>query len=188
NGGRFRLYYCTCSVAATAFRDELTAEFRSQTVIHHDQGDPTQSLDLWPILEKPGGRPLYCCGPRGLMQAVRDMTGHWSPPAVHLEGFTEAAEAGPDDTPFTVRLARSGGTVAVPVGTTILEALRRHGLAVPSSCESGTCGTCRTELIAGDADHRDLVLADDERGSNIMVGVSRAHSDELGIDRSGMRL
>jgi len=181
NGGRFKLYYCTRTAEVTAFRGELLSGFRGQVVIHHDQGDPAQSLDLWPILEKPRGQ-LYCCGPRGLMQAVRDMTGHWSPSAVHFEAFTDA-EARPDDRPFTVRLARSGGAVAVPVGTTILEALRRHGLAVPSSCESGTCGTCRTGLVAGEADHRDLVLADDERGSNIMVCVSRARCDELVIDR-----
>jgi phthalate 4,5-dioxygenase reductase component len=182
-GGRFKLYYCTRSPATTAFRDELSApELRGKVTIHHDGGDLAKALDLWPIVEKPQGH-LYCCGPRGLMQAVRDMTGHWSPSAVHFEAFTEAAEAKPDDRPFTVRLAKSGGTVAVPVGQTILEALRQHGLDVPSSCESGTCGTCRTRLIAGEADHRDLVLADDERACNIMVCVSRARSAELVIDR-----
>jgi phthalate 4,5-dioxygenase reductase subunit len=182
-GGRFRLYYCTRTPATTAFRDELAApELRGKVKIHHDDGDLAKALDLWPIVEKPQGH-LYCCGPRGLMQTVRDMTGHWSPSAVHFEAFTEAAEAKPDDRPFTVRLAKSGDRIAVPVGQTILEALRQHGLDVPSSCESGTCGTCRTRLISGDADHRDLVLADDERASNIMVCVSRARSDEIVIDR-----
>ncbi|HEY2137500.1 MAG TPA: PDR/VanB family oxidoreductase [Xanthobacteraceae bacterium] len=183
-GGRFRLAYCTRSRAATAFHDELSApELRGQVTIHHDHGDPAQSLDLWPVVEKPAGRQLYCCGPRGLMQAVRDMTGHWSPSAVHFEAFTEAAQRKPDDKPFTVRLARTGGTVEVPAGVTILEALRARGLEVPSSCESGTCGTCRTRLISGEADHRDLVLAEDEHAGNIMVCVSRARSDELVIDR-----
>jgi phthalate 4,5-dioxygenase reductase component len=183
SGGRFKLCYCTRSPGATAFRDELSApELRGKVKIHHDGGDLAKALDLWPVVEKPQGH-LYCCGPRGLMQAVRDMTGHWSPSAVHFEAFTEAAEAKPDDKPFTVRLARSGETIAVPVGKTILEALRDHGLDVPSSCESGTCGTCRTRLMSGEADHRDLVLADDERATNIMVCVSRARSGELVIDR-----
>ena len=48
--------------------------------------------------------------------------------------------------------------------------------------ESGTCGTCRTKLIAGEADHRDLVLADNERADNIMICVSRARSSDLVID------
>ena len=183
SGGRFRLYYCTRAPAVTAFRDELSApELRGKVKIHHDGGDLAKALDLWPIVEKPHGH-LYCCGPRGLMQSVRDMTGHWSPSAVHFEAFTEAAEAKPDDKPFTVRLAQSGGSVAVPVGKTILEALRDHGLDVPSSCESGTCGTCRTRLVSGEADHRDLVLTDNERATNIMVCVSRARCGELVIDR-----
>jgi phthalate 4,5-dioxygenase reductase subunit len=182
HGGRFRLYYCTRSPASTAFRDELgIPELRGKVTIHHDGGDLARALDLWPIVEKPQGH-IYCCGPRGLMQAVRDMTGHWSPSAVHFESFADAAPR-PDDKPFTVRLTKSGCTVSVPVGVTILEALRAAGLDVPSSCESGTCGTCRTRLIAGEADHRDLVLAADERASNIMVCVSRARGDELTIDR-----
>jgi ferredoxin len=52
-----------------------------------------------------------------------------------------------------------------------------------SSCESGTCGTCRTRLLAGEADHRDLVLTEDEQADHIMVCVSRAHSPEIVIDR-----
>jgi phthalate 4,5-dioxygenase reductase component len=182
-GGRFKLYYCTRTPAATAFRDELGApELRGKVTIHHDGGDLAKALDLWPIVEKPQGQHIYCCGPRGLMQAVRDMTGHWSPSAVHFESFADAAPR-PDDKPFTVRLAKSGRTLEVPAGVTILEALRAAGLDVPSSCESGTCGTCRTKLIAGEADHRDLVLADDERASNIMVCVSRALGDEIVIER-----
>jgi phthalate 4,5-dioxygenase reductase subunit len=181
-GGRFKLYYCTRTPDATAFRDELAApELRGRVKIHHDGGVLAKALDLWPIVEKPQGH-LYCCGPRGLMQSVRDMTGHWSPSTVHFEAFTEAAETKPDDKPFTVRLAKSGGSIEVPVGKTILEALRDHGLDVPSSCESGTCGTCRTHLVSGDVDHRDLVLSDGERATSIMVCVSRARGGELVID------
>jgi phthalate 4,5-dioxygenase reductase subunit len=64
-----------------------------------------------------------------------------------------------------------------------LEVLRAHGIEVPSSCETGTCGTCRTKLLAGVADHRDLVLAEHERADNIMICVSRAKSAQIEIDR-----
>ena len=168
----------------TAFREELSGpEFRGQVTIHHDHGDPGKSYDLWPVFEQPKGQQIYCCGPRALMEAVRDMTGHWSSSAVHFEAFNEPARTSAEDKPFKVRLARSGDIVEVPVGTTILEALRAHGVEVPSSCESGTCDTCRTRLLEGEADHRDLVLAEHERADNIMVCVSRARSDEIVIDR-----
>lgn len=183
-GGRFKLYYLTRSPEMTAFREELSGpEFRGQVTIHHDHGDPDRAFDLWPVLEQPKGQQVYCCGPRPLMEAVRDMSGHWSASAVHFEAFTEPARSTPEDRPFRVRLARSGDTIEVPVGTTILEALRANGHQVPSSCESGTCDTCRTKLIEGEADHRDLVLAEHERDTNIMVCVSRARSEELVIDR-----
>jgi phthalate 4,5-dioxygenase reductase subunit len=117
------------------------------------------------------------------MNAVRDMTGHWSSSAVHFEAFSEAETRRPDDKSFRVKLARSGAIVEVPAGTTILEAIRASGYDAPSSCESGSCGTCRTKLLGGEVDHRDLVLADHEKRSNIMICVSRAVSDEIEIDR-----
>jgi phthalate 4,5-dioxygenase reductase subunit len=184
-GKRFRLFYCSRSPETTAFLDELNApEFKDNVTIHYDQGDPSRSLDLRPILaERKNREHLYCCGPRPLMEAVRKMTDHWSSAAVHFEAFSEAETHKPTDKPFKVRLARSGAVVDVPTDKTILEALREHGLEVPSSCETGTCGTCRTKLLAGIADHRDLVLHDHERADTIMLCVSRALTDEITIDR-----
>jgi phthalate 4,5-dioxygenase reductase subunit len=182
---QFRLYYCTRAPDVTAFRDELSApELRSKVKIHHDDGDSSKALDLWPILEQRKNLAhLYCCGPRALMEAVRDMSGHWPPSAVHFEAFGDAETRKTDDRPFTVKLARSGDIIDVAANQTILEAMRARGFEAPSSCESGTCGTCRTRLLSGDADHRDLVLAESERGQQIMICVSRSRSAQLVIDR-----
>jgi phthalate 4,5-dioxygenase reductase subunit len=184
-GKRFRLFYCARSREQTAFIDELSApEFAGLVTIHHDQGDPGCALDLKPILaERRNREHLYCCGPRPLMEAVRAMTDHWSSTAVHFEAFSEAETHKAGDKPFRVRLAKSGKVLEVPVTKTILEVLRENGLEVPSSCETGTCGTCRTKMLAGEADHRDLVLAEHERADHIMICVSRARSDEITIDR-----
>ncbi|MBI1205616.1 MAG: 2Fe-2S iron-sulfur cluster binding domain-containing protein [Rhodopseudomonas sp.] len=184
-GKRFRLFYCSRSPETTAFRDILAApELKDFVTIHYDGGDPSHSLDLKPILaERQNREHLYCCGPRPLMEAVRAMTDHWSPTAVHFEAFSEAETHKASDKPFKVRLARSGDVIDVPTSKTILEALREHGLEVPSSCETGTCGTCRTKLLAGVPDHRDLVLAEHEKADTIMICVSRAQTDEITIDR-----
>jgi phthalate 4,5-dioxygenase reductase subunit len=184
-GKRFRLFYCSRSPETTAFREELSKpEYSDSVVIHYDQGDPTASLDLKPILaERKNREHLYCCGPRPLMEAVRLMTDHWSPTAVHFEAFSEAETHKADDKPFKVKLARSGAVLDVPTDKTVLEVLRDHGLEVPSSCETGTCGTCRTKMLAGEADHRDLVLAEHERKDTIMICVSRARTDEITLDR-----
>ncbi len=178
----FQLYYLTRSAAVTAFLPDLT-EFADQVMLHHDEGDPAQAFDLWPILETPSKAHIYCCGPRPMMDAVRDMTGHWPETALHFEDFgADLVRPRADDAPFRIQLGREGPQLDVPVGATILGTLRAHGRAAPSSCESGTCGTCRTTLLAGEADHRDLVLNAAERRDSIMICVSRAKSDLLVLD------
>lgn len=178
-GKRFKLYYLTRSPEMTAFRDVLSSStFKGNVIIHHDGGDPQKAFDLWQVLEKPTGH-VYCCGPRALMDAVRDMTGHWSSAAVHFEAFQESSAAQKDDQDFTVVIKKSGERILVPAGTTILEALRSRGYAVPSSCESGTCGSCKTTMVSGKPDHRDLVLTEHEKEKYIMVCVSRAESGDI---------
>lgn len=185
-GRAFDMLVLTRDAQCTPFLDELRSDpLAGHVRIHHDGGDPARAFDLWPLLEKPGslsGRHLYCCGPAPLMEAVRDMTGHWSASAVHFESFGVRDVLRPDDTAFKIRLARSGQRLSVPAGRSMLQVLREHGVRVPSSCESGTCGSCRTGLLEGRADHRDLVLREDERDRQVMVCVSRAHSDELVLD------
>jgi phthalate 4,5-dioxygenase reductase subunit len=180
---QFKLIYCTRDVQSTAFLAELSGpEFAGLVQVHHDHGDIAQALDLWPAFETPGDAQVYCCGPRGLMDAVADMSGHWPFGSIHFESFGVDASAYAANTAFTVRLAKSGITVPVTAEQSILQALRAGGHRVPSSCESGTCGSCRTGLLSGDVEHRDMVLGDGEKADQIMVCVSRASSGELVLD------
>lgn len=183
---RFRLVVLTRDAASTPFLDDLRGpDFAPHVTLHHDGGDPARSLDLWPLLEKPGsanGLHVYCCGPKPLMEAVRDMTGHWSSAAVHFESFGADTAPRPEDTAFEVRLARRGLQLSVPPGRSLLQVLRANGVTLPSSCESGTCGSCRTGLLGGEADHRDLVLLDEEKATQVMPCVSRARTGPLVLD------
>ena len=181
--GDYRLIYCTRDAQHTAFLDELGgAEFAGRVQLHHDHGKLDQALDLWPVFEAPGKAHVYCCGPRGLMESVADMSGHWPSGSIHFESFGVDATAYAANTAFRVRLQKRGADIAVPANKTILETLRAHGCHVPSSCESGTCGSCRTTLLAGEAEHRDMVLSEQEKVTQIMVCVSRARSAELVLD------
>lgn len=183
-GGKpFKLYYLGRTPAQMAFHKELSGpEFRGRVVMHCDEGDPSRSYDLWPVLETFKGQHLYCCGPRGLMEAVRDMTGHWPTSAVHFEDFGARQAPLATDTAFTVRLARTGSTHVIPATASILEILRDAGVHISASCESGSCGTCEVKLLEGVADHRDIVLTEREKPNRIMVCVSRALTPELMLD------
>ncbi len=185
----YRLCYCTRSPATTPFMADLSAPgLRERVTLHHDDGDPARAMDFWPLLEKPGGTlpggtHVYCCGPRAMMEAVRDMTGHWPPSMVHFEDFggAQAAHKASDEA-FAVRLARTGERVEIPADASILEVLRGRGMQLAFSCESGSCGSCRTRLLAGNVEHRDFVLTEEERGDSIMICVSRSRSGELVLD------
>jgi phthalate 4,5-dioxygenase reductase subunit len=177
------LVYLNREPQTCAFRDELASEpYRQRVKIHHSLGDPAKAFDLWPLLEKPNKKHIYCCGPQKLMEAVRDMSGHWSPSQIHFESFNAGGSVRPDDQPFTVKLASSGAEYEVPVGRSILETLREQGVRIPYSCESGTCGSCKTGLLEGQADHRDMALMPGEENHQIMVCVSRACTPTLTLD------
>jgi len=177
----YRLVYCTRGPEVAAFMGELsTPPFADRVTIHHDGGDPDRTYDFWDLFATPARAHVYCCGPAPLMEEVRGVTGHWPQSAIHFEDFaTGAGAARPEDRPFTVRHAETGELVEVPAGQTILDSLRAGGHRLASSGESGTCGTCKTVLVSGEADHRDMVLTDEEKQGHIMICVSRALSDEL---------
>ncbi|KAA3630615.1 MAG: oxidoreductase [Proteobacteria bacterium] len=178
---KFHLVYVTRNPDLTAFREELQSpDYEGFVEIHCDGGDPDAVYDFWPLFETPVKRHVYCCGPRPLMEEILGVSGHWSPEYIHFEDFASDVQAvRADDKAFSVRHADTGEVVEIPADATILETLRQRGHDLPSSCESGTCGTCRTELVEGVADHRDMVLEDHQRDKYIMICVSRAQSDEL---------
>ncbi len=178
---RFKLLYLARDLECTAFARELQEEFAGKVTVHHDFGDRARAIDLWPLLESPSGAHIYCCGPQGLMEAVKDMSGHWPSGTVHFESFGVDARLEASNQPFQVRLA-SGAVFEVGAHESILEALRERGIRVSSSCESGTCGSCRVGLLEGEAEHRDMVLSEEEQCANIMVCVSRAKTPELLLD------
>ena len=88
------------------------------------------------------------------------------------------------DGSFVVCLARSGLTVQVGREESILAALGRIGVRVPSSCTAGTCGTCETGVLAGIPHHRDQLIARSgpESVKSIMVCCSRSLTPELTLD------
>lgn len=175
----YRLIYCTREPQQTAFLSELqAANSLGEITIHHDQGDPEQVFDFWSLLEEPDKTHIYCCGPAPLMAEVGDMTGHWPMHAVHFETFSPVQPVRVDDRTFAVQMDNDP-PVMVAADQTILEALRANGLTVQSSCESGSCGTCKTRLLSGEVDHRDFCLSDEERKDHLMICVSRASNGDL---------
>ncbi len=54
---------------------------------------------------------------------------------------------------FTVTLKSSGRQFSVAPDETVLEAAQRAGVALPYSCRSGVCGSCKATLLQGQCEY-----------------------------------
>ncbi|NLS06940.1 oxidoreductase [Rhizobium sp. P32RR-XVIII] len=178
----FQIIYCTRSASDTAYLEELREAFGRRVHVHHDEGDPDKAYDFWDHFVEIKNMHVYCCGPKPLMDTIQSISGHWPEGRVNFEDFKPVDVVRADDTPFEVELAKSGKKVAVPADKSILEAVRESGVKTTSSCESGTCGSCKCRLVSGAVDHRDMVLMDEEKDAFIMICVSRAKTGGLVLD------
>ncbi|HEY1245974.1 MAG TPA: PDR/VanB family oxidoreductase [Hyphomicrobiaceae bacterium] len=172
-------------------RDRKAVPFRSRLARHGDKARTAFSrepgggrLDIAAIVEAaPADAELYCCGPRSMLDTFAAATADRDPARIHVEHFA-AAEPAAVEGGFEVVLARSGRTIAVPRGKTILEALNAAGIDPVRSCVQGVCGTCETRVLDGVPDHRDVILTPEERaeGRTMMICVSGARTARLVLD------
>ncbi|QFR01411.1 oxidoreductase [Streptomyces phaeolivaceus] len=178
-GAEWSLLYGGRSRESMAFRAELGAYGDRVTVAPQDESG---LLDLGSVLDGlPEDALVYCCGPGALLDAVEERC---PGKALRVERFRpKEQETGPDSE-FEVVLERTGRTVTVPVGVSVLDTVRAAGVEVLFSCAEGTCGTCETDVLEGTPDHRDSVLSEDERaaGETMLICVSRCRGSRLVLD------
>ncbi|MFE7401573.1 PDR/VanB family oxidoreductase [Streptomyces sp. NPDC057557] len=181
SGADWRLLYGGRSRATMPFLDEiekLGAEGDRVTIVPGDEaGHPDTVVALADTAE---GTAVYCCGPEPLMDAVTAAL----PPGrtLHLERFAAATASSADSGPFEVELRRSGRTVRVAAGQSVLAAVREELPYVSYSCEQGFCGTCQQRVLEGEIDHRDELLTDSERDDSMLICVSRCRGERLVLD------
>lgn len=183
-GADWHLLYGGRRRSSMAFLDRLTAYGDRVTVWPEDE---CGLLDLDAALGIPrAGTLVYGCGPEGMLSAAESACTAWPEGSLHTERFSSDAVPDPatDTGPFEVVCRRSDITVTISPGESILEVLRAKGVNVLSSCMSGICGTCETPVLAGEPDHRDSVLDDDDKASGdcMMICVSRSRSPQLVLD------
>ncbi|MBA1274543.1 PDR/VanB family oxidoreductase [Stutzerimonas azotifigens] len=185
-GADFELHYCGRSRSRSAFLDELqSAAFADRVVTHFDDEPAEHKLDLDALLGQ--GQPgvhVYTCGPSGFMDWVIESASRkgYADDHIHREYFQVEVDSSGES--FEVVAAKSGKSVQVAEGQTILEALGTLGIKIEVSCEQGVCGTCLCDVLEGEPDHRDVYLTDEEKEANdqILVCCSRAKSKKLVLD------
>jgi len=114
-------------------------------------------------------REIFVCGPKPYMDAVKamlqgagfDMARHHQESfdfgelsegeqaaAAEAEKDLDAAPAGGVRT-FRVEFAKTRRVLECPENETVLDAARKAGIRLPSSCAKGLCGTCKSKLTKG---------------------------------------
>lgn len=181
----FEFHYFVRDSIHVTFPEQI-AKLGPSAQIHAGLSPSETAGMIGAILHQPGhARHCYICGPGPMLEAAREAARFkgWPDSAVHFEYFRNS-NALSTDSEFDIALARSGLTLRVAAGETILDVLHRNGVAVDSSCQQGACGSCRIALIEGEADHQDVCLTDSEKRANtaIMACVSRAKSGRLVLD------
>ncbi|MFC5751777.1 PDR/VanB family oxidoreductase [Actinomadura rugatobispora] len=175
-GADWHLVYTGRTRASLPFLDELAALPADRITVRAD--DEVGVPDGAGLLR--GARPgtaVYCCGPAPMIDAVRGAFVPDGNRTLHFERFAPPAVV--DGRPFEVELRRSGLTLRIPADRSALDVIREALPDVPYSCRQGFCGTCRTPLLAGDADRR--APSDPDDGS-ILICVSRASAGRLTLN------
>ncbi len=137
-------------------------------------------------VESPATSHCFLCGPAPMVEAARaGLMAVGVPKAqIHDEVFLMSAAVGAKKGPGAI-LARaklalelSGCVCDVQPGKTLLEAAEAAGVAIPSLCRSGVCGTCKTKLLEGNVEFSsDAIDPEDAEQGYILPCVAWAAGD-----------
>lgn len=97
-------------------------------------------------------RQVMACGPGGFVETARSLLAP-RVAAFQAEAFTAPPVTVVDEGEVDIRLRRSGRTLRVPRGQSLLVALEQHGLKPPAGCRMGICNTCACGKSSGSTRH-----------------------------------
>lgn len=162
---RIRLFYANRSRRSVIFADALARLSNDHAdrlvVAHHiddDSGVVTPSA-VESFIANAGTADFYICGPGPFMDTVEAaVLGSGVPrERVHLERFSvepvpaDVADSSGQTEEVVIELDRKKTTAGYRAGNTLLQTARIAGLRAPSSCETGSCGTCMARIVSGSA-------------------------------------
>jgi cytochrome P450/ferredoxin-NADP reductase len=176
-GIAYELHYSGRSRSTMAYLEALAALHGD--CLHVHAKDEGLRMDLMKLLAVPSpDTQIYACGPTRMLAALEDCCASWPEDALRVEHFysTRGTLDASRELGFEVELKDSGLVLQVPRDQTLLATLRAANIDVQSDCNEGLCGSCEVRVLAGQVDHRDVVLTRSERESQnrMMACCSRA--------------
>ena len=87
-----------------------------------------------------------------------------------------------DSEGLVIEVQSTGQKINVTRDESIIDALARSGIEIPTSCQSGLCGTCKTRYISGEVEHGDCILSDAEHQEYLTPCISHIKIGTLVLD------
>ena len=87
-----------------------------------------------------------------------------------------------DSEELVIEVQSPGQKITLTRSESIIDALARSGIDIPTSCQSGLCGTCKTRYISGEVEHGDCILSDEEHQEFLTPCISHIKSGTLVLD------
>lgn len=166
----FQLHYSARTRSAAAFVERIqTSAFANNTQFYFSEDGPARKLQTSDLLSSPDDHThIYICGPARYMESILSLAKEsgWPDTNVHREYFSVETNSSGEDTAFEIEIKSSGQIIQVEANQSVIDALEAQGIFVPVSCEEGVCGTCLTRVLAGEPDHRDVFMTDEEHAAN----------------------
>ncbi|MFA5707882.1 2Fe-2S iron-sulfur cluster-binding protein [Mycolicibacterium sp.] len=162
---RTGLYYANRDRDSVIFGEslsQLVAQHADRFTLHQHLDAADGVVTARHVADFMGGRAeaeVYVCGPTPFMDTVEAALLDLGVPKerIHLERFTPVAAPAPETNgaavteEVTIELGRTTVTQPYRAGNTLLQTARLAGLKAPSSCETGSCGTCMAQVTEGSA-------------------------------------
>lgn len=87
-----------------------------------------------------------------------------------------------DSEELVIEVQSTGQKITLTRSESLIDALARSGIEIPTSCQSGLCGTCKTRYISGEVEHGDCILSDAEHQEYLTPCISHIKNGTLLLD------
>lgn len=119
---------------------------------------------------------VLACGPGGFVESARALLAGRTA-SFQAEAFTAPPVTVVDEGEVDVRLLRSGRTLRLPRGQSLLAALEAQGLKPASGCRMGICNTCACGKSAGSTRHLPSGALDHDANQALKLCIHSAATD-----------
>ena len=179
----FEFHYVFAAMSPGSFKALIdSSAYAENTKYYFELSTDNQLISLPEILEgKPEDTQLFICGADWWQDPIIRLANEkygFGDQRIHSERFTAKLAVPPLDKAFNITIKSVGRVLSIPGEESVSTYLNQNGVKVPTSCEQGLCGACKTKILEGEAEHRDSGLTDAEKAEGFFLPcVSRGKTD-----------